>query len=180
MFRFLTAVTACNLVLCACSTAGNGLANRAAGDHPGDPDLTPEGRGAYVAVAGAFDLYEIRSAEIARQRTRNAQVRDFAERGTPDHRRITEQVLSAARGLGMDALPPAMMPMHWEMLRQLERVSASGFDELYARQQVRAHEMALELHRNYARNGDVPSLRSVAATAAPVIEQHLARARQLG
>jgi putative membrane protein len=39
--------------------------------------------------------------------------------------------------------------------------------------------MALALHANYARNGDTPGLRQVAAAATPVVQVHLDRARQL-
>jgi putative membrane protein len=48
------------------------------------------------------------------------------------------------------------------------------------RQQVQAHQMALALHGNYARSGDTASLRAVAATATPIVQQHLQRARELG
>jgi putative membrane protein len=79
----------------------------------------------------------------------------------------------------MDAPEPAMMPMHWEMLRQLERASGSRFDRLFLRQQLRVNQMALALHQNYAANGDHASLREVATASIPVVERHLERLRSL-
>lgn len=71
------------------------------------------------------------------------------------------------------------MPMQQRMLEDLQRASGAAFDSAFVRQQVQAHEMALNLHRNYAGRGDTPALRQTAAAAVPIITQHLDRARQL-
>src|SRR5688500_16519084 len=114
-------------------------------------DLTPEGRGAYVAVAGAADQFAIRSAEIALEKAARPEVRDFAESMLTEHRAALEQLGEAARSAGLaELLPPGMLPMHWDMLRNLENASGSHFDEIYIDQQVDAHEVAVELHRNFA------------------------------
>ena len=47
-------------------------------------DLAPEERGAYVAVSGAFQLYEKRAAELALEKARRPEVRAFAEAGLAD------------------------------------------------------------------------------------------------
>jgi putative membrane protein len=70
------------------------------------------------------------------------------------------------------------MPMQEQMIAELQN-ARGNLDQVYMRQQVQAHEMALALHSNYARNGDTPALRAVASAAAPIIQQHLDRARQL-
>ncbi len=145
----------------------------------GTGDLTPNGRGAFVSIAGAMDLFEIRSGRLALEKARRTELRELGQVLIDDHTRSTEQLLSAARALGMDAPEPAMMPMHWEMLRQLERASGSRFDRLFLRQQLRVNEMALALHQNYAANGDQASLREVATASIPVAERHLARLRTL-
>ena len=38
---------------------------------------------------------------------------------------------------------------------------------------LKRHRQALALHDNYARRGDVPQLRGVAAAAVPVVRGHL-------
>jgi putative membrane protein len=145
----------------------------------GTGDLTPTGRGAYVSIAGAMDLFTMRSGRLAIEKARNTELRELAQTLSDEHARRTEQLLGAARALGMDAHEPAMMPMHWEMLRQLERASGSRFDRTFLRQQLRVHEMALALHQNYAANGDRESLREVARAAIPMLENHMARVRSL-
>lgn len=151
----------------------------AAGAQSGQ-DLTPEGRGAYVAVAGATDLYAVRSAELALDRARRPEVRALAEAMLAEHRRSSEALAQIARAVGLDdQLPPAMMPMHWSMLRRLERASGSRFDSLYVDQQVEIHEIAVELHRNFAAHGHGPQLKAHAEAALPAAMRHLEQARRL-
>jgi putative membrane protein len=69
--------------------------------------------------------------------------------------------------------------MQQQMMEELRSASGSDFDQVYLRQQVPAHEMALALHSNYSRNGDTPALRAVASAAVPVVQQHLDQARRL-
>ena len=163
------------ILLSACVLQAAGAAQETAGTE----DLTPNGRGAYVSISGAMDTYAILSGELATGKARRPEVRNLGRSLAAAHRENSERTLAAARALGMDAPEPAMMPMHWDMMRGLRRTSNSRFDRLFLRQQLRVHEMMLALHRNYAANGDAPALREVAAAAVPTIERHLAELRPL-
>ena len=153
---------------------------------PGDPSARAEaqrgpGRGAmtYVAKAGAGDLYEIQSSQLAVTRARRPQVREFAQMLVTDHNRSTRMVADAARSDGLSPRPPMLEPAQRTMLRQLERARDRDFDRLYLNQQIPAHQQALTLHRNYARTGDGRALRQTAQGIVPVVQGHLAQARQL-
>jgi putative membrane protein len=146
---------------------------------PDTADLTPEARGPFVMMAGSSDLYEIQSGRMAQQRSRRNELRQFGQTLVAHHTQTTQQVMAAARESGMNPPPPALMPMHRNMLDRLQRATGPAFDRMFVRQQIRAHEMALALHQNYARAGDAAPLRRAASGAVPVVSQHLARARQL-
>jgi putative membrane protein len=135
--------------------------------------MTPTMRAPYVQLASASDLYEIRSGQLALQKSRNPQVRRFAQMLVRDHTNTTRQLMAAARASGMRPLRPALMPMQARMMRELNNVQRVNFDRVFLNQQVQAHQMALALHSNYAQRGDTPALRSVAAAAAPVVQMHL-------
>jgi putative membrane protein len=143
-------------------------------------DATPLARDAYVGMAAASDLFEIRSAELARQRAQSQAVRDWAQMIIADHNETTRRLASAARAVAISPLAPALLPMQ---ARMMDRLSAAGsgaaFERLYLDQQVQAHRAALALHSAYAENGDTPQLRAVAAAAVPVVRGHLERVRQL-
>lgn len=142
-------------------------------------DMTPEQAMPFVMLAGASDLYEIESSRIALTRAQQAEVRQFARMLIDHHTATTQQVMAAARAAGLNPPPPQLLPMQRQMLANLRGAPDSGFDAVYLRQQVPAHEMALALHRNYASAGDTPSLRQAASGAVPIVTRHLEQARRL-
>jgi len=142
-------------------------------------DMTPEMAMPYVMMAGASDLFEIESSRLALQRAQRPETRQYAQMLIQHHMQTSAQVMAAARASGLNPPPPRLMPMQQRMMAELSRASAANFDRVYLRQQVPAHQMALALHRNYAANGDRPPLRNVAATAVPIVTQHLQQAQMM-
>jgi putative membrane protein len=143
-------------------------------------DLTPEGRGAYAALTGANEAYQLRAAELALEKAGRPEVRAYAETMLAEHRERLARFEATARAAGLkEQLPPAMLPRHWEMLRRLEQRSGGRFERTYVEQQVESHELAVALHRNFAANGTGPRLLDFARAAAPVAERHLDAARRL-
>jgi putative membrane protein len=173
MIRPFLLAAAASLALAACATD-----EMAAGTAAAAGDMTPTQRAAYVEMAAASDLYEIQSSQLATSRAQNSAVRQFAQMLIEHHTMTTQQLTAAATAAGTPP-SPSLMPMQAEMISQLQGENGAGFDQLYLRQQVQAHEMALALHQNYARNGDTPTLRTVAQAAVPIVRQHLDRARSL-
>jgi predicted outer membrane protein len=53
------------------------------------------------------------------------------------------------------------------------------FDQLFAQQQVQAHEEGIALFRAYSQNGDNAQLKQFAAKGLPILERHLKMARNL-
>ena len=134
---------------------------------------------AYLATAGAADLYEIRASQMAVARSSRRDIRAFAQMLVADHNRSTRMVVAAARAAGLRPGAPMLDGSQRRMLDQLGRLRGPAFDRLYLGQQIPAHQQGLALHRDYARGGDVPALRRTASAIVPVVERHLARARQL-
>jgi putative membrane protein len=131
---------------------------------------------AYVATAASIDLLEIRSAELALQRSSNRRVRDFAEMMISAHQGTSAQLSFAGRRLNL--LPSAkLMPRHQVLLDRL--AAAPDMDLAYRQQQLGVHHEAWKLHSDYAARGTSPTLRPVAAAAAPVIARHLRLVRYL-
>jgi putative membrane protein len=133
-------------------------------------DMTPEAAPAFVAMAASSDMFEIESSRLALQRSRDNMNRMHAEMMIRDHTNTTAQLTAAARSAGL-SVPMQMLPMHAAMLNDLSR--STNFDATYRNQQAVSHRQALALHENYARRGDVPQLRGVAAAAVPVVRGHL-------
>jgi putative membrane protein len=172
--KLLLAAAAALAATTACAPMGEpGATGAMAGD------MTPEDRMGFVRMAGASDLFEIQSSQLALSRSQNQAVRQYAQMLITHHTQTTQQVAAAAQASGITPPPPMLLPMQQRMMDQLRAASAGNFDRVYLTQQVPAHEMALALHSNYARSGDTPALRAVAAGAVPIVQQHLDGARRM-
>jgi putative membrane protein len=177
----MIALAATSTMLAACANRGMDMGAGASADAAMamPTDMTPEERTAYVRMAAASDLFEIQSSQLALQRAQTPAVKQYAQMLLTHHTQTTQQLMAAAAAAGLPPITPQLMPMQVAMLERLQRESGSDFDRVFIREQVPAHEMALALHDNYAMSGDTPALRQVAATARPLVEQHLMQARQM-
>jgi putative membrane protein len=142
-------------------------------------DMTPEDRMNYVKMAAASDLFEIQSSQLALSKAQRPETRSYAQMLVQHHTQTTQATVAAARASGMNPPPPMLLPMQQRMMNELRRASGANFDRVYLTQQIPAHEMALALHTNYSRRGDTPALRQTAATAVPLVQQHLDEARRM-
>ncbi|MCO6414913.1 DUF4142 domain-containing protein [Siccirubricoccus sp. KC 17139] len=76
------------------------------------------------------------------------------------------------RGSGLDQ-------QHLALLQQLDGAPAAQFEQVYIRQQLQAHQQAVDLFRNYAASGEDAKLREWASATLPSLEEHLRLARQM-
>jgi putative membrane protein len=173
MLRRLLAAAAASALLAGCVTMADPLGPPVAARG----DMTPSVAPAYVDIAGASDLYEIQSSQLAMSRARSPWVRQYAGMLLSHHSGTTQQLVAAARAVGIEPMP-RLLPMQRRMMAELSRTGPRNFDRVFMRQQVTAHQMALALHDNYTRRGDAPPLRQVAAAAVPIVQGHLVQARQ--
>ncbi|HAL07783.1 MAG TPA: DUF4142 domain-containing protein [Brevundimonas sp.] len=135
---------------------------------------------AYVPNAAMGDMYEIQAADIALERSQNAQVKELAQMIKTDHTAASAALKTAAGQAAPDTtLPTELDQRRKGLIDNLRSASAANFDKTYVDQQVAAHEEAVTLHRGFSNNTDVPALAEHARTVLPKIEAHLARAKQL-
>ena len=129
----------------------------------------------YVAMASSIDLYQVRSAQLALERAHDPANRAFAERALSAHQGTSAQLSMAGRRLNL--LPSATIdPDHQAMLDAL--TATSDFDNTYRAQQNIVLQEALRLHSNYAKGGQSPTLRPVAANAESVMRANLQALRR--
>lgn len=134
----------------------------------------------YMTMSASSDMFEIQSSQLALQASQNQAVRNYANLMIAHHTATTQNLVNAARSVGLTPPPPAMLPMHQQMLDQLRGAGTGpSFDAAYKQGQIMSHQEALNLQTNYANGGDVPALRQVAAATAPIVQQHLQQAQQL-
>ena len=130
---------------------------------------------AYVAMASSIDLYQVKAAQLALERAHNPANRAFAERALSAHQGTSAQLSLAGRRLNL--LPTATLyPEHQAMLDAL--AATSDFDTIYRAQQNIVLQEGLRLHASYAKSGESPTLRPVAANAESVMRANLQALRK--
>ena len=124
---------------------------------------------AYVAAAASIDLFEIQSAQLAMERSRDSANRAFAQRSLRAHEGTSAQLSMAGRRLNL--LPSSTLsPEHQQMINALQ--AAPDFDRAYRQQQTATLRQGIALHGSYARRGTSPTLRPVAKNAEVVMRRN--------
>ena len=121
-------------------------------------------------MASSIDLYQVKSAQLALERSHDPANRAFAQRALSSHQGTSAQLSFAGRRLNL--LPTATLnPEHQAMFAALS--ASSDFDRTYRAQQASILKEGVALHASYAKSGSSPTLRPVAANAESVMKANL-------
>lgn len=184
--RVLLASTAA-LALAACGDANDQAAQQnAESDLPAATDTAapaldaglPTTAQEFAAMQASSDAYEIEAGRLAQENATNQAVKDFGAMMVKDHTTSTAELETAAGQAEGVTVQKQMNAQHQSNLDALRNAGAN-FDRTYMDQQVRAHEQALAMLQNYARQGDSQPLKDFATKTASVVQGHLEQARQL-
>ncbi len=133
---------------------------------------------AYVPNAAMGDMYEIQAADLALERSQNAQVKELANMIKTDHTAASNAMKAMLPQAAPDMTPPTSLDQRRQgLIDNLRSASAENFDRTWIDQQIAAHNEALTLHRGFS-NEDSP-LAAHARSVVPKIEAHLRQAEQI-
>jgi len=169
------------LALTACGDNDTAATDAAAGTGAtaaATPSPTAMAAQAFVDTAAASDMYEVEAGKLAQEMGTSQAVKDFGAMMETDHTKSSSDLKAAAAQASGVAVNPQLTTRQQSDLEAL-RNAGDTFDSRYKLQQVAAHEAALSLLQTYAAGGDAASLKDFAGKTAPVVEGHLAKAREL-
>lgn len=135
---------------------------------------------AFANAAAASDAFEIATSNLAAEQAQSPAVKKFAQQMIKAHTDSTAKLKAAASEASPAITPdPALNSEQQQTLASLQAASGTDFDRAYAAAQVDAHEKTLAALKDYAGTGDVPSLKTFAASTTPVVAAHLNMAKAL-
>ena len=173
-----TADAAANSASNAADSAG-AMASNAMVDVKEAVTATPTGQ-EFADKAAKSDAFEIAAAKLAKTNAASADVKAFADEMIKAHTESTSKVKEAAGKASPAITPDATLTNDQnDKLADLGKKTGKDFDKAYVDNQVSAHEDALAMMRDYAKNGDTPSLKTVAGDIAPIVQKHLDHAKAL-
>ncbi len=138
------------------------------------PSAMPTDAAGFADAVAASDLYEIQSSTLAREKGSSEQVKSLAQMLQREHGNSTAKLKTAAAGANV-TVTPQLDAEKQKLIDELKGLSGTAFDARYIDQQRMAHQRALMLLQNYEAGGDNAALKSFAAEARPMVEDHLDR-----
>ena len=134
----------------------------------------------FVREAASSNQFEIRSSQIALERSGNEPVREFARQMIDDHQKARQELATAITGSrAQEVDQTALTSRHAGLIEELEGAGEAQFDAVYLNLQRQAHEEAVTLFSQYAQNGQETDIKDIAARQLPTLEQHLEHVRSL-
>ena len=157
---------------------GNATSN--ALDAAGDAlQPTPSGQ-TFADAAAKSDAFEIAAAKLAKTNASSSKVKAFADDMIKAHTGSTAKIKAAAGKASPAITPDATLTGEQnDDLTELGKLKGADFDKAYIDGQIDAHDDALELMENYAKDGEVASLKAAAGEIAPAVKTHLDMAKAL-
>src|SRR5262245_39983056 len=135
---------------------------------------------AFEQKAAMSDMYEVEAGKIATQKGQSDQVKQFGQHMVEAHTKTTEELKTLVKAENIKVeLPTKLDSKHQDMIDALNEAKPEDFDKIYARQQVKGHEEAVNLFEKYSKDGDNGSLKQFAQKTLPVIKEHLDMAKKL-
>lgn len=133
----------------------------------------------FVRKAMMGNEFEIQSSQIALEKSQNDQIRQFAQRMIEDHAKAGQD-LNAILASSPDADADIQLDRkHQTLLADLNKASEGDFDKKYVKDQVKAHNEAVDLFKSYAKDGDNQALKDFANRTLPTIQAHQHDIRQM-
>jgi putative membrane protein len=127
----------------------------------------------YVDQTTIGDLFEIQSSELALKKTKNADIRNFAQMMVHDHTASMAKLKIVLKKEKMDVPPVQLDQTHQALLDSLNASNGSDFDASYVKAQLHGHQDALALHQAYATSGLDKGLKGYASISQKIVQIHL-------
>jgi putative membrane protein len=150
----------------AATSATEAVKNAAASMSIGTPSASE-----FVAKAAQANMLEIDSSKLAAERSKNPDIKKFAQQMVKDHTKLGDELKATAQKAGFTE-PTAPDSDMQRKLDDLKNASALDFDKKYVDLQGKAHDDAVNLFKTYAEKGDNTELKAVAAKALPQLQKH--------
>ena len=132
----------------------------------------------FVIRAAQGGFAEVGLSRLALERSTDNQVRQFARQMIKDHTDANRRLAQLAKAKGF-SLPTDMDAEHKAIMAQLEKLTASSFDEAYMRVMEIDHQRTIDLFQSEARRGQNSDLKAFASNTLPTLREHLQMVRSM-
>ncbi|HKT61889.1 MAG TPA: DUF4142 domain-containing protein [Gemmatimonadales bacterium] len=130
----------------------------------------------FIQMTMSLGLLQVKLGKLAHNKASSDAVRDFGKRMVADYTRLNEQLAAAAKAA---AYPhPVLLRQHQQIFDRFNTMGRSSFDKNYLAEMVSRHDEAARLFADEAKDGRVQSLKQLAGSLLPEVQQHQSLATQ--
>jgi putative membrane protein len=133
----------------------------------------------FVKKAAMTNMFEVQAGQLAQQKSKVAQIHDYAKMIETDHNKAQQELKSKVQDIKGVELPSTLDEEHQKLINQLRSASDGKFEQEFKTQQVKGHQEGVKLFQNYSEHGDNAELKQWAGATTPVLQKHLSAAERL-
>lgn len=145
-------------------------------DHTAAASMNPDHT--FVMKAAQGGMAEVKLGNLAKKNGGSEAVKDFGNKMATDHSKANDELRQLAQKKGI-TLPGNVNAKDKRTSKMLAGKQGAGFDKAYIQDMVKDHEMDVAEFRKEAEQGKDPEVKAWAQKTLPVLEQHLAHAKEV-
>src|SRR4051794_1309338 len=130
----------------------------------------------FIQEAASSGMFEVKSAQLAKQRATSDNTKLFADHLIQDHKQANDDLMKIAKKMNIEA-PTDLQPNEKATFDQLATVNGANFDGQFLQAQVKAHQQAVELFEKASKNLQDKELKEFAQQYLPNLREHLKMAQ---
>jgi putative membrane protein len=132
----------------------------------------------FVTKAAQGGKMEVQLGQLAAEKARSADVKQFAERMVADHSRASQDLMQVASRAGVTP-PDELSAEGQQTYDRLSKLSGAAFDREYMSHMVEHHMKDVSEFEQASNTATNPDLKSLASGTLPTLREHLQMAREL-
>jgi putative membrane protein len=161
------------------STSSSSGSDTAAGTGAAAKNTVSRSDASLMRDLAQANISEIEAAKLAQSKTKNDQVKQFAQKMIDDHTKANQELEQLAQQKGVK-LPTEPDMKHKASMKLLSALDGDKFDKRYMSQGgLSDHRNTHKLLARVQDRATDPDLKSLAAKLMPVVDQHLTMAQEI-
>lgn len=131
----------------------------------------------FVKKAASGGMMEVELGQLAKERAKSQEVKEFAQRMVTDHGKANDELKTAVGS--KYRLPQKMDTKHKATIDKLKNASDDQFDRKYTEEMVKDHKKDVEKFRKASGKVKDPEIKAWVDKTLPTLEQHLQHAKEM-
>ena len=133
----------------------------------------------FLKTASDGSLFEIKTSELALQKSNSPDVKQYAQQMIDDHNKLMDQMKPVATEAGVTPPTDLVSKMHKAEYKKLQGLSGDAFDQQYIKDQYMDHQQTEQAFKTEESSGQLADEKTTTNQGQPIIDDHMQKIQQL-